>query len=208
MYDLFERIPLENEEKLSEKRAEDIKAAVLSRIKEENNMSKHLTIKTISMAAAIAATAMMSAIAANADVSPARIMPQESGALPAETQGDNAPETNAAPEANETEVNAAPEANNAPAANETAEASEAEKKKYDDNLPDGKYLYVYVTNNETGDFKTVDIFVPEGKKALFFDSLKEALEYPVQKNIINGVEYDTFVGYWEGYDKAYILVDE
>lgn len=202
MYELFERVPLDNEEELSEKRTEDIKAAVLSRIKEENNMSKHLTIKTISMAAAIAATAMMSAIAANADVSPAHIMPQESGALPAETQGDNAPETNAVPD-----VNAAPEANNAPAANETAEASEAGKKKYDDDLPDGKYLYFMVSNNETGDLKTVDIFVPEGKKPMLFDSAKEALEY-AQENPITDEKIETFVHYWEGYDKAYILVDE
>ncbi len=70
MYDLFERIPLENEEKLSEKRADDIKAAVLSRIKEENNMSKHLTIKTISIAAAVATTAAVSAMIASAENTP------------------------------------------------------------------------------------------------------------------------------------------
>lgn len=70
MYDFFKEIALKSEEKLSEKRVEDIKAAVLSRIKEEHSMKKINAFKTLSIAATVAATAAMSAMLASAENAP------------------------------------------------------------------------------------------------------------------------------------------
>lgn len=72
MFNYFDNIPLNNEEKITEERAEKIKASVLSRIKkEEKSMKKTTAIKTLSIAAVAAATAMMSAVIANAELSQA-----------------------------------------------------------------------------------------------------------------------------------------
>lgn len=67
MYDFFKGIALENEEKLSEKRVENIKAAALSRVKGENTMKKISAFKTFSIAATIAAAVAMSAMMASAE---------------------------------------------------------------------------------------------------------------------------------------------
>lgn len=66
MFNFFENCALENEEKLSEERAENIKTEVLSRIKEEKTM-KHPAFKTFSLAAIIAAALAVSAMAAGAE---------------------------------------------------------------------------------------------------------------------------------------------
>ena len=54
-----------DEEQASDKSAEDIKTAVLSRIEEDKNM-KHFSIKPLIIAAAIAATGAVSVVTANA----------------------------------------------------------------------------------------------------------------------------------------------
>lgn len=70
MYDILKKYLPQNEEKLSEKRADNIKAAVLSRIKEEKAMRKHISVKTLSVAAAAAAMAAVTAMAASAEKVP------------------------------------------------------------------------------------------------------------------------------------------
>lgn len=69
MYKYFADIPFDNEEMLSEERVKNIKTSVLSRIKkEERSMKKSTAIKTLSIAAVAAATAMMSAMIASAEL--------------------------------------------------------------------------------------------------------------------------------------------
>ncbi|MDE6731304.1 MAG: hypothetical protein K2J77_00310 [Oscillospiraceae bacterium] len=69
MREYFDNIPLDDEEKLSEKRINNIKTSVLSRVKEEKAMSKRTTIRTITIAVAAATTAALSAIIASAEQS-------------------------------------------------------------------------------------------------------------------------------------------
>lgn len=65
MYDYFKRFALKNEDELLEKRVEDIKAAVLSRIKEEKPM-KHFSVKPLIIAVAATVGTAASLVTANA----------------------------------------------------------------------------------------------------------------------------------------------
>ena len=87
MREYFDNIPLDDEEKLSEERINNIKTSVLSRVKEEKAMSKRTTIRTITIAVAAATTAALSAIIASAE---------QSAWTPAtDVEEAQAPETNA-----------------------------------------------------------------------------------------------------------------
>lgn len=66
MFEFFDTIAPENAERLSETRADKIKASVLSRIKEERPMKKHFSIKPLLIAASIMTTGAVSVIGASA----------------------------------------------------------------------------------------------------------------------------------------------
>lgn len=66
MFEFFDTLAPENAERLSETRADKIKASVLSRIKEERPMKKHFSIKPFVIAAAIMTTGAVSVIGASA----------------------------------------------------------------------------------------------------------------------------------------------
>lgn len=71
MFEFFEKITPENAEKISEARADRIKTSVLSRIdfdnsdKEERPMNKHIKIKPLIIAAAVATTGLTTLASAN-----------------------------------------------------------------------------------------------------------------------------------------------
>lgn len=73
MCEFFDNIPLDDEEKLSEERINNIKTSVLSRVKEEKAMSKRSTIRTITIAVAAAATAALSSMIASAELASAPV---------------------------------------------------------------------------------------------------------------------------------------
>lgn len=83
MCELFEEYPLYNEEKLSEKRINDIKAAVLPRVKEEESMKKKSVFKTLSIVITAAAVAATSAVLASAE-KPAALPTEQPAALSTE----------------------------------------------------------------------------------------------------------------------------
>lgn len=66
MFEFFDDLAPENEERLSDKRADKIKTCVLSRIEEDKPMKKHFRIKPFVIAAAITATGAASVVTANA----------------------------------------------------------------------------------------------------------------------------------------------
>lgn len=66
MFEFFETLAPENEERLSDKRADKIKASVLSRIEEDKPMKKHFRIKPLLIAAIISAVAVGSAVITSA----------------------------------------------------------------------------------------------------------------------------------------------
>lgn len=66
MFEFFDTIVPENEEYISNARAEKIRSSVLSRIEEDKPMKKHFTIKPLLVAAAIMTTGAISVISAGA----------------------------------------------------------------------------------------------------------------------------------------------
>lgn len=66
MFEFFDDLAPENEERISDKRADKIKASVLSRIEEDKPMKKLFRIKPLIVAAAIAVTGAASVVTANA----------------------------------------------------------------------------------------------------------------------------------------------
>ncbi len=68
MFEFLETIALENEERLSDERADKIKSSVLSRIEEEKPMKKNFSVKPFIVAAAIMAAGAVSAVSAGAAV--------------------------------------------------------------------------------------------------------------------------------------------
>ncbi|MGN0678696.1 MAG: hypothetical protein ACI4JS_03435 [Oscillospiraceae bacterium] len=107
MFELFETLAPENEERLSDKRVDKIKASVLSRIEEDKPMKKHFTIKPLLIAAAITATGTISALSAGAVTTPAisdeklpaatvAVQP-EAPAIPAAPENDTKPDTTPEP---------------------------------------------------------------------------------------------------------------
>lgn len=66
MFEFFDNIAPENTERISDKRADKIKASVLSRIEEDKPMKKHFGIKPLIIAAAVAVTGAASVVTANA----------------------------------------------------------------------------------------------------------------------------------------------
>ena len=167
MYDILKKYPPQNEEKLSEKRARDIKAAVLSRIKEEKAMKKHFSIKTISIAAAVATTAAVSAMIASAENAPMSPLVRNDAAITAPA----AEPTTSTPEAAEP-TTSAPEAAETP-------KNEGKKVTYTEmtgDIPteqrDGKWVYLDCPNGTKAEF-----YLPDGKAPLSFDSAKAAIDY-------------------------------
>ena len=167
MYDILKKYPPQNEEKLSEKRARDIKAAVLSRIKEEKAMKKHFSIKTISIAAAVATTAAVSAMIASAENAPMPPLVRNDAAITAPA----AEPTTSTPEAAEP-TTSAPEAAETP-------KNEGKKVTYTEmtgDIPteqrDGKWVYLDCPNGTKAEF-----YLPDGKAPMSFDSAKAAIDY-------------------------------
>lgn len=167
MYDILKKYPPQNEEKLSEKRARDIKAAVLSRIKEEKAMKKHFSIKTISIAAAVATTAAVSAMIASAENAPMSPLVRNDAAITAPA----AEPTTSTPEAAEP-TTSAPEAAETP-------KNEGKKVTYTEmtgDIPteqrDGKWVYLDCPNGTKAEF-----YLPDGKAPMSFDSAKAAIDY-------------------------------
>lgn len=154
MYDFFREIALEGEEKLSEKRVDSIKAAVLSRIKEENSMKKISAFKTFSIAATVAATAAMSAMLASAE---------KPVSLPTEQPAAEQP---AAEETPKTADEKASDKENA--------ANSEDKSGINELVFKGAWLRVELPNG-----KAKDVFVPEGKKIVTFDNEKSAFDYAI-----------------------------
>lgn len=66
MFEFFDDLAPENEERISNKRADKIKASVLSRIEEEKPMKKLFRIKPLLIAAAVMTTGAVSAVSAGA----------------------------------------------------------------------------------------------------------------------------------------------
>lgn len=167
MYDILKKYPPQNEEKLSDKRANDIKAAVLSRIKEEKAMKKHFSIKTISIAAAVVTTAAVSAMIASAENAPMSPLVRNDAAI----AGSAAEPTTSEPEAAEPTTSA-------PKAAETPK-NEGKKVTYTEmtgDIPteqrDGKWVYLDCPNGTKAEF-----YLPDGKAPMSFDSAKAAIDY-------------------------------
>lgn len=180
MYDFFKDIALESEEKLSEKRVDSIKAAVLSRIKEENSMKKISAFKTFSIAAIVAATAAMSAMLASAE-KPASLPTKQ----PAAAIEQSTPATAETPE--NTDEKASDKEN---AAGDTQTYPNNDRW-IDLELPDGK---------------KVEFYVPDGKAPMTFDSVQAAIDYSISLNTPSTQE--EFVSSFDGYyNFAVILVD-
>lgn len=172
MYDFFKEFALESEEKPSEKRVESIKAAVLSRIKEENSVKKISAFKTFSIAALVAATAAMSAMLASAEKPTA--LPTEKPAVeqptpvPAETPKD-------ADEKDSNKENAA----------NTDKNSETQA-----NPSDGKW-----SDLELSDGTKFGFLVHDGEVPMKFDSVEAARDYAISQKmpyygIVTGGVYD------------------
>lgn len=177
MYDILKKYPPQNEEKLSDKRAREIKAAVLSRIKEEKAMKKHFSIKTISIAAAVATTAAVSAMIASAENAPMSPLVRNDAAIagsaaePTTSEPEAAEPTTSAPEATEPSASA-------PKAAETPK-NEGKKVTYTEmtgDIPteqrDGKWVYLDCPNGTKAEF-----YLPDGKAPMSFDSAKAAIDY-------------------------------
>lgn len=156
MYNFFNEIALESEEKLSEKRVANIKAAVLSRIKGGKTMKTRTSIKTLTIAATVAATAAMSAMLASAE-KPATIPTKQ----PAAAIEQSTPATTETPKDADEK------------ASDKENVADTENKSDIQTYPDnGKWIDLELPNG-----KTTDFFVPDGKVPMTFDSVRAAIDY-------------------------------
>lgn len=179
MYDFFKEIALESEEKLSEKRVDDIKAAVLSRIKEENSMKKISAFKTFSMAAIVAATAAMSAMLASAEKPASLPTKQPDVEQPAAAIEQSTPATAETPENTDEKTS-----NKENAANTD---NKSDTQTYPDN---GKWMDMELPNGTKFGF-----LVPDGQVPMKFDSVQAARDYAISQDmpyygIVTGGVYD------------------
>ncbi len=164
MYDFFKEIALESEVKLSEKRVNSIKAAVLSRIKEENSMKKISVFKTFSIAAIVAATAAMSAMLASAE-KPASLPTKQ----PAVEQ--STPATAETPkDADEKDSN-------------KENAANTENKSDTPTHLSNEELYNEWVHLELPNGNNAEIYVPDGKVPMKFDNVEAARDYAISHNM-------------------------
>lgn len=191
MYDILKKYPPQSEEKLSEKRANDIKAAVLSRIKEENVMKKHLSIKTLSIAAAAATMAAVSAMVASAESAPTLplVRSETAPTAPAEetpkTEGEIVPDNTAASEVNtEKPVSEYHDAITAELEAAQTELNKGVNATYTEMTSDiptdeqgGKWVYLDCPNGTKAEY-----FVPDGKVPMSFDNAKAAIDYSLSNS--------------------------
>lgn len=164
MYDFFKEIALESEEKLSEKRVDSIKAAVLLRIKEEKSMKKISAFKTFSIAAIVAATAAMSAMLASAE-KPASLPTKQ----PAVEQS-----TPATAETPKNTDEKAPDKENA--------ANTENKSDTPTHLSDEE-LYNEWVHLELPNGNNAKIYVSDGKVPMKFDSVEAARDFAISHSI-------------------------
>lgn len=162
MYDFFKDISLESEEKLPEKRVDSIKAAVLSRIKEEKSMKKISAFKTFSIAAIVAATAAMSAMLASAEKPASLPTGQPAAAIEQST-----------PATAETPKDADEKASNKENAANTENKSDTQT--YTGN---GKWMDTELPNGTKFGF-----LVHDGEVPMKFDSVQAARDYAISQDM-------------------------
>lgn len=167
MYDFFKDISLESEEKLPEKRIDSIKAAVLSRIKEENSMKKISAFKTFSIAAIVAATAAMSAMLASAEKPASLPTKQPDVEQPAAVIEQSTPATAETPkDADEKDSNKENVANT---------ENKSNTQTYTGN---GKWMDMELPNGTKFGF-----LVHDGEVPMKFDSVQAASDYAISQDM-------------------------